>query len=68
MKIGDIVYRTRKGGFIHDEPVAIKDRIGLIIKDHREKGAVPQYYVQFDQDVPKWYYKHDLRTVGGERK
>jgi hypothetical protein len=67
MKIGDIVYQVRRGGFIHDKPVPIKTSVGLIIKEHKEKGAVPQFYVQFDQKTPKWYYQHDLRLIGGER-
>ena len=67
MKIGDIVYQVRRGGFIHDKPVTIKTSVGLIIKEHKEKGAIPQFYVQFDQKTPKWYYKHDLRLIGGER-
>jgi hypothetical protein len=61
------VYRIRKGGTIHNIiPTAVKSQIGLIIKDHREKGAIAQFYVQFDQDAPKWYHQHDLRRIGGE--
>ena len=68
MKIGDIVYRTRKGGFIHDVPIAVTGKVGLVIKELREKGAIAQFYVQFDKDVPKWFYQHDLQRIGGERK
>lgn len=67
MKIGDIVYQVRRGGFIHDKPKPIKTSVGLIIKEHKEKGAVTQFYVQFDQKTPKWYYQHDLQCIGGER-
>lgn len=69
LKVGDIVYRVRRGGFIHEKPTPVTDSIGLIIKEYREKGAIPQYYVQFDQKDPKWFYQHDLHKIeGGERK
>jgi len=67
IKVGNIVYRKRKGGFIHDKPVPVKDRLGLVIKEYKEIGAVPQYYVSFNQESPKWYYQHDLHRIGGER-
>lgn len=67
IKAGDIVYQVRKGGFIHDCSVAVKNRVGLVIKEIKEKGAIPQYYVQFDKGTPKWFYQHDLQKVGGER-
>jgi hypothetical protein len=69
IKVGDIVFRKRKGGFIHDKPVPVTNKLGLVIKEHKEKGAIPQYYVQFNQNTPKWYYQHDLHrvTLGGER-
>ena len=60
IKVGDIVFRVRRGGFIHDKSVPVTDRLGLVIKEYKEKGAVPQFYVQFDQDDPKWFYQHDL--------
>ena len=68
IKPGDIVYRVRRGGFIHDHPVAVKDRVGLVIKEIREKKTVPQFYVQFNKETPKWFYQHDLQRIGGERK
>ena len=66
---GDIVYRLRRGGFIHDRPVVVKDNVGLVIKERRKikPTEVPQYYVQFDKETPKWYYQHDLCKIGGER-
>jgi|TARA_R110000824_G_scaffold249901_1_gene438753 hypothetical protein len=67
IKPGNIVYRVRRGGFIHDYPVAVKNRVGLVIKEIKEKGTVPQYYVQFDKETPKWFYQHDLQRIGGER-
>lgn len=63
IKVGDIVYRLRRGGFIHEKPIPITDSIGLVIKEYKQKGAIPQYYVQFDQESPKWYYQHDIRRV-----
>tara|TARA_A100001391_G_scaffold99416_2_gene66081 strand:+ start:370 stop:579 length:210 start_codon:yes stop_codon:yes gene_type:complete len=63
IKVGDIVFKVRRGGFLHESPVPVTNSIGLVIKEHREKGAVPQFYVQFDQEIPKWYYQHDLRRV-----
>ena len=63
IKVGDIVYRLRRGGFIHEKPIPVTDSIGLVIKEYKEKGAIPQYYVQFDQESPKWYYQHDIRRV-----
>jgi len=69
IRVGDIVFRKRKGGFIHDRPVPVKDSLGLVIKEHKEKGAIPQYYVQFDQKDPKWFYQHDLHRIKwGERE
>lgn len=68
IKVGDIVYRCRRGGFIHEHPTPVKDKLGLVIKELREKGAVPQFYVQFNQETPKWYYIHDLHRIGGERE
>ena len=44
------------------------DRLGLVIKEYKEKGAIPQYHVRFDQEDPKWYYQHDLHRIKwGER-
>ena len=63
IKVGDIVYKVRKGGFLHDKPAPVTDSIGLVIKEHKEKGAIPQYYVQFDQQDPKWYYQHDIHRI-----
>ncbi len=63
IKVGDIVFRKRKGGFIHDKAVPVKNSLGLVIKEHKEKGAIPQYYVQFDQKDPKWFYQHDLHKI-----
>ena len=69
IKVGDIVFRKKSGGLIK-ESENISSSIGLVIKDHRERGAIPQFYVQFDQNTPKWYYQHDLHriTIRGERK
>ena len=68
IKPGDIVYRVRRGGFIHDYPAAVKNKVGLVIKEIKEKREVPQFYVQFDKETPKWFYQHDLQRIGGERK
>lgn len=47
----------------------VTDRVGLVIKEVREKFAIPQFFVQFDNEDPKWYYQHDLhRIIGNERK
>ena len=51
IKVGDIVFRKRSGGLIK-ESENISSSIGLVIKDHRETGAIPQFYVQFDQQPP----------------
>ena len=61
IKAGDIVFQVRKGGLFNKQPVT--DRLGLVIKEHREKGAIPQFYVQFNQEEPKWYYQHDLEKI-----
>ena len=67
IKVGDIVFRKYKGGFRNNQPN--ESSIGLVIKEHKEKGAIAQYYVQFDQKDPKWFYQHDLHRVQwGERK
>ena len=69
IKPGNIVYRIRRGGLIHNnEPAAIKDKIGLVIKEIKETNSVAQFYVKFDQEAPKWFYQHDLQRIGGERK
>ena len=67
IKIGDIVFMRRKGGLMNNQLKT--NRLGLVIKDHRERGAIPQFYVRFDQEDPRWYYQHDLHriTIGGER-
>lgn len=64
--IGDLVYLRFKGGFIHDRPTVSKSRLGLVMKAYREKGAVPQFFVSFDQQEPKWFYHHDIQKVERE--
>ena len=66
IKVGDIVYKLRRGGFLHDEPIPVKGNIGLVIKEYTDKGAVPQYYVQFIKETPKWYYQHDICRIERE--
>ena len=67
IKVGDIVFRKYKGGFRNNKPN--ESSLGLVIKEYKEKGAIAQYYVQFDQKDPKWFYQHDLHRVQwGERK
>ncbi len=61
IKIGDIVFRRYKGGVNHNKPNT--KQLGLVIKEYKEKGAVPQYHVRFDQKDPKWYYQHDLHRI-----
>lgn len=63
IKRGDIVYKIRRGGFIHDKPVPVTDEIGLVIKEHIEQGGIPQYYVSFNQKDPKWFYQHELHKI-----
>jgi len=65
INVGDIVFQRRKGGLMNNQP--LESRLGLVIKDHRDKGAIPQFYVQFNKELPKWYYQHDLHRIGGER-
>ena len=65
IKPGDIVFQRYNGGLKNGMPHT--KRLGLVIKEFKEKGAIPQYYVQFDQENPKWYYQHDLHRIGGER-
>ena len=67
IKVGDIVYRKRSGGLIK-ESENISSTIGLVIKDHRETGAIPQFYVQFDQQPPKWFCQHHLSKIQWKRK
>ena len=66
IKVGDIVFKKRKGGLMKNQPLT--SQLGLVTKDHREKGAIPQFYVKFNQNDPKWYYQHDLHRIGGERR
>ena len=67
IKPGDIVYRVRKGGFIHDHPIAVKDSVGLVIKEIKERCTITQFYVQFNKEAPKWFYQHDLQRVEREK-
>ena len=68
IKSGDIVYLRRRGGMLMSHS-PLTNKVGLVIKEHKETGAIPQFYVQFNQETPKWYYQHDLyRIIGGERK
>ncbi len=67
IKVGDIVFRKYKGGFRNNKPNELS--LGLVIKEFKEKGAISQYHVQFDQKDPKWFYQHDLHRIQwGERK
>jgi hypothetical protein len=61
IKVGDIFFKRRKGGLMNNQPKT--DSLGLVIKEHKEKGAIPQFYVQFDQQTPKWFYQHDLHRI-----
>ena len=64
IKVGDIVYKRRKAGTLMSaRPVT--DSVGLVIKEVREKFAIPQFFVQFDNEAPKWYYQHDLHQISG---
>jgi len=65
IKPGDIVHLRFKGGLKNNKPY--HKTLGLVIKELREKNSIPQYYVQFDKDNPKWYYQHDLYKIRGER-
>ena len=67
IKVGDIVYQVRRGGLIHSSPTAVKTRLGLVIKEHKDQGAIPQFYVQFDQANPRWYYQHELQKITGRK-
>tara|TARA_Y100000592_G_C5387040_1_gene276339 strand:- start:549 stop:764 length:216 start_codon:yes stop_codon:yes gene_type:complete len=67
IKVGDIVFRKFKGGFRNNRPNT--DKLGLVIKEHNERGAIAQYYVRFDSEDPKWFYQHELHRIQwGERK
>tara|TARA_A100001515_G_scaffold43543_1_gene34318 strand:- start:663 stop:869 length:207 start_codon:yes stop_codon:yes gene_type:complete len=65
IKVGDIVFRRYWGGLKNNQPN--ESELGLVIKEFKEKGAVPQYCVQFSQETPKWYYQHDLYKILGEK-
>jgi hypothetical protein len=66
IKVGDIVFLKRKGGLMNNQPLT--SHLGLVIKEHKEKGAIPQFYVKFNQNNPKWYYQHNLYRIRGERR
>ena len=63
IKPGDIVHQRRRGGIIKGTSNVIVNSVGLVIKEFKEKASVPQYYVQFDQKTPKWFYQHDLHKI-----
>ena len=67
IKVGDIVFKRYQGGLKNNKPN--ESELGLVIKEYKEKGAIPQYYVQFGQKDPKWFYQHHLHRVQwGERR
>ena len=61
IKLGDIVFRRYKGGLKNNQPN--ESSLGLVIKEYTDKGAIPQYYVQFDQKDPTWFYQHELHRI-----
>ncbi len=67
IRVGDIVFRKYKGGFRNNKPN--ESEVGLVIRELKEKGAVPKYHVQFDQKDPKWFFQHELHRIQwGERR
>ena len=62
INLGDIVFQRKRSGSLINSSI-IKTRLGLVIKEHKEKGAIPQFYVQFNQELPRWYYQHDLEKI-----
>ena len=59
--VGDIVFRKYKGGLKNNQPN--ESELGLVIKELKEKGAVPQYWVSFNQKDPRWYFQHELYKI-----
>lgn len=66
IKVGDIVFRKYKGGFRNNKPN--ESELGLVIREHKEKGAIPQYCVSFDQKDPKWYFQHELFKINWKER
>tara|TARA_R110000782_G_scaffold37869_2_gene89315 strand:- start:3932 stop:4126 length:195 start_codon:yes stop_codon:yes gene_type:complete len=62
INIGNIVYRKRSKGTLRNNQIS-KASIGLVIKEHKEEGAITQYYVAFGQDRPMWFYQQDLHKI-----
>jgi len=62
ISIGDIVYKKRTNGILASNRIS-KKSIGLVIKEHQDPGAVTQFFVQFDQRQPKWYYQHHIQKI-----
>jgi hypothetical protein len=67
IRLGDIVYQRKRGGLVLGSAI-VKTRLGLVIKELTEKASIPQYYVKFDQEEPKWFYQHDLHKIEREEK
>ena len=63
IEVGNIVFKIRRGGFIHDKPTPVTSEVGLVIKELKEKGAVTQYCVSFNQKEPRWYFHHELYKI-----
>lgn len=63
IKPGDIVFRKYKGGIRNNKPD--ESIIGLVIKEHEREAQniVPQFYVRFGEENPKWYYQHELFKI-----
>ena len=61
IKVGDIVFRKYKGGIKNNQPN--ESELGLVINELREKGAVPQFCVRFNQKDPLWFFQHELYRI-----
>ena len=62
---GDIVYQRKRPGAVVNGAI-VKTRLGLVIKELIEEASIPQYYVKFGQEDPRWYYQHDLHKIERE--
>ena len=64
IKVGDIVYRKRRGGIIQRTSDVITSKIGLVIKEYNERGAIRSNSMSsLINRLLNGFYQHDLHRI-----
>ena len=67
--VGDIVYRKKHGGWIHDRDLnADRSQIGLVIGTYQPKGCWVQFRVSFGNESPLWFESQQLFKIEASKK